>query len=316
MIENPIVRVVPMKESVTQRRELIPEEVMETIRNWCVNYLILHYEVASDHRANLAYHDSAHSLRVASDTVHILSLIRSVKPTLVSARDIQLGELAGLTHDLIQQWNVRTSTLDGFTKIEKNRKTGLNERASAAVAIRIMKDINELVGREIFTEIDFYRIQNALLATVPSFDLILQTIYQVHLTLTNDPLAIALALADLGGGAIGGGRRFQMEGDALFREMNDDIALLVHKGVVLSPLHQESIRNRILNWSEGQIAFAKGRKSLLKGEIARLPDDVHALVSSFMGFWDEAIANAVSKLGERQEMDYEHLMGDVGYSLT
>lgn len=313
MIENPRVQIGLLKEYPTNWVETIPEEVMETIRNWCVNYLILHYEVASDHRANLAYHDSAHSLRVARDTVHILRLVQSYQPSQISDRDIQLGEIAGLTHDLIQQWGTQTSSANGFIKIEKYRKTGFNEKASAAIAIRIMKDINEYVGREIFTNTDFYRINAALLATVPVYDPVLQTIYQDYLALTDDPLAIALALADLGGGAIGGRSRYQMEGDALFRELNDDIAILTHKGIILSAPHMESIRNRILDWSRGQIAFASGRKVLSMNEIAKLPPNARIAVSDFMSRWDEAIAGAEEKLRARQKMSFGHLMADIGY---
>ncbi len=81
---------------------------------------------------------------------------------------------------------------------------------------------------------------------------------------------------------------------------------------------QEAYRQKMINWNQGQIAFAKGRKALLIEKMKEFPSSEavqKALIDAFTANCDRAITLATEALRERESMTLRELAKEMGYSL-
>jgi len=62
--------------------------------------------------------------------------------------------------------------------VKRKRALGNNEQSSAKLAIEYMTGVNKETGEEVFTESDRQKVQEAILLTVPNFDVSLGTVTQ------------------------------------------------------------------------------------------------------------------------------------------
>ncbi|OGG15374.1 hypothetical protein A3D77_07585 [Candidatus Gottesmanbacteria bacterium RIFCSPHIGHO2_02_FULL_39_11] len=109
--------------------------------------------------------------------------------------------------------------------VKRKRALGNNEQSSAKLAIEYMTGVNKETGEEVFTESDRQKVQEAILLTVPNFDVSLGTVTQPEFVKYKGNLvAQAVALADLGGGGMEGSGTARWEADSLYIEDNLDIA--------------------------------------------------------------------------------------------
>ena len=270
-----------------------------------LDYVREHYDHAKDPRARLEYHNTEHTQDVIDRIQKLLEIL--------SPHDVALGRIAAAWHDAVQHWTMTFKVVEGNRVVGKKRMTKFNERASAHMLIAHMKFINDKEGPT-FTDEDMAIVTEAILATTPYFDSELGTVSQPFFTPDVHIVAKALALADLGGGAMYGGAYFIEEGNRNFREMNGDITEFVQRGVdfnVFSPGYREALRARMLADAAGQVRFAQGRLALLPNELALLPEEHREAVATLMNKLPEAIEAAQATLERRSQMSLEELIGDV-----
>lgn len=275
------------------------------------------FEKNSQSEDNLAYHNTEHVKSVIPRVESILQKIQqatqNVEPAVVTNRDIQIGRLAAAFHDRKQSWakNVLKN------QIIRKRASGANEQASAQELIAYMDEvnINSPVGN-VFGEDDKKLVEAAILATVPGFDKERWTVIQPNVGPDSSIVARAMALADLGTAGMEGGEAFIKDGNDMFREDNLDIGAALAKPDLLDESTKESFRQRMINWSKLQVAFAEGRQSLLDDELVGLPPAAQEIFKKavFTRF-EESIESAEVKAGQRENLSFEELAQDMGYKI-
>lgn len=245
----------------------------------------------------LDYHNKRHSETVVSGSVAILWAIHEASPSLVPFRQIKLIELPAANHDRVQDSRIR---LDGTRKMY----VGRNEQASANVLRSFMKRANEAEKRSVFSMEDIALSAVSILATKPDFDG--PRVLQPGLTKDSPPFTIALCLADL-----------QLAGrypddfiqgiNALFREMNPDIAKAIDQGDI-SQSDETIFKDRMLAWTQCQIVFAEHRKEVLPEQIQGLSDSAQKAVLRLFNKFDESIGMVTKLARDREEMSFDELV--------
>ncbi len=274
------------------------------------------FEKSSGQEYNMPFHNRRHSQLVVDRVKSILEAIRSADPELVTHRDIKLGRLIAANHDTIQNWK---KTEDGQTgKMMRTRFAGLNEEASFAELKVRMEEANKKSG-SVFSAADFEVVQEAIMATVPSWDAQVGTVVQPGI-LEKDPsvITLSLALADIGSAGMNT-EDFLIDGDALFREENLDILADMNNSDQISSDKKEANIKRMLNWSKSQTGFARGRQQKFEEEIKSLPEEAKEKVRELFSHFDESIETVSRVAAEREqkiasgELNFESLAKEMGY---
>lgn len=261
------------------------------------------FERNSDILGNLDYHNRLHTLRVKRRVIHILETIRVADSSLVTDRDLVLGQIGAVFHDAIQIWEEK----DGRRK----RATGRNEEESAYLATIFMDKINgDYIN--VFTQEDKDVVKEAIRTTVPGFSN--GTVIQPLLNERSHIATKAIALSDVDGCLMDGSRIFLGEGDALFREENLDVMRAFIDGFKnLSSEQIKNFRERMLGWTESQIKFVQGRQSWLEEDLAGIPEPAKGKVKAIFDKGDESIKELERTIEIRKKLSFKDIVVSFGY---
>lgn len=300
--------------SKPRSEEVVPTRVVDELTATALEYINERYDNPPDPRQKMPYHGSFHTLRVIDRVGRILRAIQEVDATLVSDRDLQMGVIAAAFHDTVQQWGEMEVEIAGIPANMMKRKTGLNEKASALMARAQMVEINVREGVEFFTTEDMKTVTDAILGTIPGYDMELKTVIQPNVTEDSSIIAKALALADLAGPAMDGPDMFLWEGNNLFYELNLDVRYAQERGVAINQAHEESIKRRALDWTKAQADFAQGRAvRFSQTELLWLPEHVRGAVEVEFGYYNESILAAQATYERRLPMSCSEMLLDMRF---
>ncbi len=223
-----------------------------------------------------------------------------------SAEEVMLSCIAAAFHDVWQNWE--KSAPDADERVMRRRFAGSNEAASADEAVEWMRS----VGR--FKEGDDEVVRQAILATVPSWDVAAGTVVQPNLMPDSSLVVRAVAMADLATAGMDP-EDYVDEGDSIFREDNLDIAAAIAHGEIPQD-KQDAYKARMLAWRAIQPGFARGRKLRLEAELGNsMSDEAKQCVRAlFMGF-DDSIAAAEKALSDRKDLPFWDMAKVMGYSI-
>ena len=185
-----------------------------------VNLMKERFDNNPDERNRLDFHNAQHTNDIIRRTKNILSALEKIG--FASWHDIEIGTLAAAFHDTTQKWEESIIQDGPLSKIIRKRFTGENENTSAEEAVAFMEKSNQEVRQEIFSLKDINMAREAIIATIPGFNLELKTVVQPNLNGHSSFIARALALADLGAAGMDGPKVFCREGDAVFRGWDKD----------------------------------------------------------------------------------------------
>ncbi|EKD43978.1 MAG: hypothetical protein ACD_72C00048G0001 [uncultured bacterium] len=244
-----------------------------------------------------------------------MEAIQSADPALVSRHDVKLGQIIAAYHDIVQNWEPETKA-DG--RVVRKRAVVKNEEDSFLALKERMDEHNKKSG-EIFSARDLETAREAMMATVPGWDMKSSTVIQPNLAEQPSLVALAVALADIGAAGFDT-QAYLKDGDAIFREENLDILDDLQNLGQVSEAKKEDYVGRMINWNKVQVVFAKGRKSLLEKELASLPsDETKEKVRVLFSHFDESIAVAQERANDREarvlsgELNFESLAKEMGY---
>lgn len=265
----------------------------------------------------LPFHNRAHSEAVTRRTKKILETIQGSVPDSVSDRNIKLAQLIAANHDTVQNW--QENTANGQRK--RQRFVEQNEQASFEKLMKKLELANRKSGQMFFTPEDLRLAQEAIMATVPGFDMKVGTVVQPKLSSESSVIARAVALADLGTAGMEGPEVFLAEGDALFREENLDILNAVENPDTLPDQVKKTYTDRMLAWTKFQPQFAAGRKLKLDEELQGLPSDAQLSVKQLFNRFDDSVNAALALAQSREqriksgELDFETLAKEMGFAV-
>lgn len=275
------------------------------------------FEQTENKLDRLPFHNRAHSEAVVRRTKLILETIQKSAPGEVSNKNIKLGELIAANHDTVQKWQ---ENITGGQR-KRQRLVGQNEQDSFEKLKGDLLEANNKSGQEIFTEQDLQLASEAILATVPGFDVKVGTVIQPKLSAESSVIARAVALADLGTAGMDGPEVFLAEGDALFCEENLDILAAAFNPDTISDEVKNAYVERMLVWTKFQPKFATGRKLKLDEELSGLPEESQAAVKQLFNKFDDSIAAAEQKAQSRElriksgDLNFETLVKEMGFEV-
>ncbi len=294
--------------------EMLPPHVVTELSQEALDYIDARYDNPPDSRQKLPYHGAFHTTSVVSRVERILRAVQAANPELVSERDIQIGTIAASFHDVVQHWGEGTSQIADMPAVTMKRKTGFNEEASAFMARKHMAEANEREGKELFTEVDMATVTEAIMGTVPGFDVQLRTVVQPNVTEESSIITKALALADLGGPAMDGPETYQWEGDSLFQEMNLDVRYTKDRGVPIAKIYEDAVKKRALEWTASQAEFAYGRAVRFhQTEVLWFPEEARNAVGAIFSSYNETVLAAQDVFERRSSMSCTEILVDMGF---
>lgn len=188
-----------------------------------------------------------------------------------------LLSLAALAHDLVQNF------LPVAPWTARRREKGASEHATIDKLLAAIAELNaDLQAQQpdrpelCFSPADCEILQEAIAATICEFDPSDKAIFQPYLytQAEKSPVAIMLALADIGALAMEGIPAFRQEGREIFLEENLDFVPLVLHPEELEQYPRETkeaLRKNLLGRARFQIGFARGRVNRLTIETRDLP---------------------------------------------
>ena len=263
----------------------------------------------------MPFHNQEHSKAVIDRVKQILEAIKRAEPESVSHHDVKLGQVIAAYHDIVQNWEPDTKA-DG--RIVRKRAVGNNEEDSFAELKARMEEQNKKSG-VIFSDRDFEIAKEAMIATVPGWDVSASTVVQPHLLEQPSMVALAIALADIGS-AGWDSDAYLKDGDAIFCEENLDILDDIENQEQVSDEKKQNYVGRMLNWAKLQVAFAQGRKSLLEKELkSLLSDEAKEKVRALFSHFDESIEKAQARATDRENrvasgnLNFESLAKEMGF---
>jgi len=260
----------------------------------------------------LPFHNEEHTKGVIERSLSIVDAIRKSNPELVSDKDTTLVKIASAFHDIVQKWEESRSSSDVLEKITRKRFISENEKDSASAAEMFMQNENKKHEREIFSKDDIEKVKEAIMGTVPGFDVEKNTVVQPNINENSKIIARVLALSDIGTAGMEGSENFLKEGNDLFREDNLDIMEKIESGNI-SEDEKESIKKRIMGWTKFQELFAAGRKEKLKEEISVFSEDAQKALEELFNTFDDSIQGAKNLAEKRIKMTFEEIIKDIGY---
>jgi len=269
------------------------QEVIEEIRN--------RYEKNTDTAENLDFHNARHTENVVKRIETILEAMHKADPRIVSGRDIFLGKVSAVFHDLHQSFEMPMGLLGERTA----SIPGNSEKTSADSAVNFMS-----LYPNLFFDNEKTLVQDAILSTEVEFDIRYRTVRAKEKS--KNSIAAALVLADTGTAGMDGGPAFIEDGNALFRERFPNI---FKETAVFDEKEQTIIRQKILNWSEGQIQFVRGRQALFEEEISFFQEDVRPAIRKLFSKFEESVQAAQEKFLQRTNMNFNDLMADMSSGL-
>jgi hypothetical protein len=276
------------------------------------------FEKSKNKYDRLPFHDRAHSEAVARRTKKILETIQASMPEAVSDRNIKLAQLIAANHDTVQNW--QENTANGQRK--RQRSVEQNEQASFEKLMEKLESVNKKSGQIFFTPDDLQIAREAIMVTIPGFDMKVGTVVQPKLSPESSIIARSVALADLGTAGMEDPAVFLVEGDALFREENLDILDAVENPDAVSGQIKKIYIDRMLAWTKFQPQFAAGRKLKLNEELQGLPPDAQLSVGQLFNRFDDSINAALALAQSREqriksgELDFETLAKEMGFVIN
>ncbi len=276
------------------------------------------FETTSITENQLAYHRRSHTEGVISRTGLILKAIQHANPgtSFVTDRDVALGEFAAAWHDTVQESKPNDVTdAQGYVMKKRKRALGDNERESADLAEGYMRSVNKQMGR-VFSRKDIQIVREAIMLTVPNFDVTLGTVTQPNFAKhKRNLIAQAVALGDLGGGGMEGFSTAQWESDSLFLEDNMDFAAFrkAYENLAMSnrrlaalrvPLTEGWYHDRMTRWLESQLRFSEGRQGQLQQEIATMDQRAQEPVRQLFTKYNETLDGMQGFIDKRRTMDF------------
>ncbi len=259
----------------------------------------------------LYYHNREHLENVWRRSTLILQAIAPAweaqlqpgEPSIDLSRIELLLDLSIAAHDMIQVF-VDQSDLHAA----RQRESGVSERASFERLADYINALNQQLQNHNpesparLTDWDIAIIQEAIEATICTYDLTEQAIYQADLyDVQHSPSIVAriLALADIGALGIDGIEAYNQEGSLLFLEENlDVIPLLLDRSIYglesnNSALYQ-TIRQRLLKRCRFQVNFAKSRAKRFESELVGFPDStIETLAHSVFQYLNPSTIQAI-----------------------
>ena len=241
---------------------------------------------------SLDFHNPRHSEEVVNHARKFLDIIREIDPSLVSDLDLELIQIEGLAHDVVQ----RSTKAPGRMRLRHRgyraadvpqavRNLGIavgNELASARELLGELARYRFPDGRSVFPVDDpaFRReIADDIGATFPAFKPNAEIdgdrglkMYHPHLTARSSVRALALVTADTRAdiGSNPDPEVFRQHGNAEFRELRHTMKGQLLNGIErLVPRRRIQISRDILGWVREQIAFAKWQKVLFLESLER-----------------------------------------------
>lgn len=216
-------------------------------------------KIADRYDGKLEFHNSHHTENVVDSASQIGEIMN--RHGLMSERDVSLFKLASAFHDSIQ-----------------GEGSGVNEEKSA-------KELHIIMDKmEIFNDDDKDKTEEAIMATVAEpakREDGLSTIVQKNLTRDSSPMALGLALADLGT-AGRNSEEFLEEGDKLYEEFQLE-----------GKVPKEG-------WNKAQTEIATTLKDAFEDKISGLPEGAKKELRELFGSFDESIVKAKERT-EKQE---------------
>lgn len=277
------------------------------------------FETCSNPEFRLDYHNTLHTQGVLDRTTKILSVLQRHNPQLISEHDIEIGRIAAVFHDIVQDWEPNIIGKPGDPTYKKMRKrfVGRNEEQSANQATDYMEMINQQVGRPVFNQKDIETQREAILATVPHYDSDLGTVTQPNLNANSTLVARSVALADLGFVGMCSGQYFINGEDSLFREDNLDIKEALgyfgNSTKIIGEETKELFRQRMIVWTNGRYGFANGRKALTLQSISLFPTQAQPDLISLFHSFEEILTVSKETAARRSKMNFDELAKDFGY---
>ena len=237
----------------------------------------------------LYYHTRDHLENVSRRSTQIFQAVYPFLETLSrQGKSFELSrielllDLCVTAHDVVQ---VFVDQPDKHSS--RRREPGVGERATIERLLDYIHALNQQLREHssnssaIVTDNDIAIIQEAIGATICTYDPIEQAIYQADLYDFKSPVSIVariLALADINALGIDGLDAYNQEGSLLFLEENLDVIPLLLDGSIYRLESNDSlyqnIQQRLLKRCRFQVNFAKSRVARLEAEVAGLPEDV------------------------------------------
>ncbi|MEI9966559.1 MAG: HD domain-containing protein [Candidatus Moraniibacteriota bacterium] len=245
------------------------------------------------------YHNPEHSEGVAEWALRFLE-----KSQIATDEDRLLAETAGLGHDAFQDFKWKPNIRGiGWKRI---RETVVIEEKSAVHGLDLLEEEGanlESNGRKKF--------QDAVLATIPEWDLNLKTIIQPRLGRYSPDIAWAVAAADIGSAGYDT-EKFLRDGDQVFCEDNMLPALKT-----LSDAQAEKLYAEVLGWSAMQVDFAKGQKAYWQRDL--VPYFVYDQMTEFKASIqaaEERLAHrkALKDVSKSAKENLQILLDDMGFT--
>lgn len=265
----------------------LPKTIDESIAQ--IKAFVLHEFDREVVEKQLYYHNREHLENVRRRSSLILQAIAPVweaplqqeKPSIDLPRIELLLDLSIAAHDMVQIFIHQSDP-----HAARRREPGVSERASFERLVDYINWLNQQLQKHDpnssarLTDRDIAIIQDAIGATICTYDPTEQAIYQADLYDVQHPLSIVgriLALADIGALGIDGIEVYNQEGSLLFLEENLDVIPLVLDGSIHRlksdnlDLYQ-TIRQRLLKRCRFQVNFAKSRVARFESELVGFPD--------------------------------------------
>lgn len=254
------------------------------------------------------YHGSWHIADTRSRTVFVVDTVRRLCPDLITHEEEEAAEAAAWAHD-VDQSCIYTNGPNG--KMRK-RFSGPIEGASAIWLARTMDEIGGFTPHQKEVAVE------AIMGTVPAWDAAKKRLIQPNLKSGVRVTTIILALADIGGGVIGGAP-FAKEGRLVFTEDHLYVLDALQACNMLEvPENAQDLCEKVVAYLESQISFLKGVADRVEEEMLPLvPEKARDPIRSVCVGTPAAHKAAVEvhdwAQGMLERKDYMNLFRFMGY---
>ena|SRR3989344_2995734 len=265
------------------------------------------------------YHKLSHSRLVGQRFKKLASDLREEIPSLISPEDIVFGTANAKGHDRFIDWEPVSKIvedIDGYEVMTMKRYSGPNEEKSAEEEILDMRMINEKLGREVFGDYHEAICLESYRVTIPGFSPEHKTVFQPNLKPETSIVARLTGLADIGSAGMNT-ERFLEDGDELFREEQLDILLMLtspNSLMFTNSRVSDHVRGRMINWSNFQPNFARGRGELFDSDTEGLPEKAIKILKNHFDHFDDSYEATLSIAKKRESMTLQELIVDMGYT--
>ena len=270
----------------------LPQSIGESID--CVKAFALQEFDREVVQKQLYYHTREHLENVSRRSVQIFQAVYPFLETLSQQgqsfdlpRIELLLDLCVVAHDTVQ---IFVDQPDQHAS--RRREPGVSERATIERLLDYIHALNQQLREcdpnslAIVTDNDIAIIQEAIGATICTYDPIEKAIYQADLYDFKPPVSIVsriLALADINALGMDGIDVYNEEGNLLFLEENLDVIPLLLDGTIYQlelddPLYQ-NVQQRLSKRCRFQVNFAKSRATRFESEVAGLPENIRLILT-------------------------------------